>query len=413
MWFVCKRLKCRPFHVMCCCPCWALSLIQTSYPYLRLGLVGGVLWPGEMRWELEQQGSTVFLSQFSSVQAAGSHGGSLVSMGRKVMKRRLLSSKGSGTLEGNVKGRFRRFINDVAVKDMPLIGRKFTWSSSFSSSSPTLVKLDHVFCTVDWEDHFPNSLLQSAASVDSDHCPLILGLKDGCPGKRRFHFEVFWPKFDGFQQAVQQAWGAVQTKPCPLETLALKFKAAVRALQSWSDKKVEKFRSQLELAREILHQLEIAQDSRPLSLLEVWLRNSLKKHSLALTSLLWTVARLRSRIHWLKEGDANTWLFHSQARHRKRKYFIAKLQNGDEVVTSHEDKAELLLNFYEGLIGTREQREQTIDLEAVGIRQHDLHMLDSPISEEECGTQSSIYWLIKPPDRMDSREGSIKHVGIS
>jgi hypothetical protein len=41
------------------------------------------------------------------------------------------------------------------------------------------------------------------------------------------------------------------------------------------------------------------------------------------------------------------------------------------------------LNFYEGLIGTREQREHKIDLEAVGIQQHDLHMLESPISEEE------------------------------
>jgi hypothetical protein len=232
------------------------------------------------------------------------------------------------------------------------------------------------------------------ASVDSDHCPLILGLKDGCPGKRRFHFEAFWPKFDGFQQVVQQAWGVVQTKPCPLETLALKFKAAARALQSWSDKKVENFISQLQLAREILHQLEIAQDSRPLSLLEIWLRNSLKKHSLALTSLLRTVARLRSRIHWLKEGDANTRLFHSQVRHRKRKNFIAKLQNGDEVVTFHEDKAELLLNFYEGLISTREQREQTIDLEAVGIRQHDLHMLDSPISEEEVKANKQLYCLM-------------------
>jgi hypothetical protein len=137
------------------------------------------------------------------------------------------------------------------------------------------------------------------------------------------------------------------------------------------------------LAKEILHQLEITQDSKPLSVLEVWLRNSLKKHSLVLTSLLRTVARLRSRIHWLKEGDANTRLFHSQARHRKRKNFIAKLQSGNQAATSHEEKAEMLQNFYEGLIGTREQRDQTIDLEAVEIQQHDLHMLESPISEEE------------------------------
>jgi hypothetical protein len=185
----------------------------------------------------------------------------------------------------------------------------------------------------------------------------------------------------------------VQTKPCPLETLALKFKVTVRALQSWSDKRIEHFRLQLELAKEILHQLKITQDSRPLSVLEVWLRNSLKKHSLALMSLLWTVARLRSRIHWLKEGDANTRLFHSQARHRKRKKFIAKLQSGNQTATSHEEKAEMLQNIYEGLIGTREQRGQTIDLEAVEIQQHDLevveiqqhdlHMLESPIFEEE------------------------------
>jgi hypothetical protein len=72
------------------------------------------------------------------------------------------------------------------------------------------------------------------------------------------------------------------------------------------------------------------------------LRNNPKKHSLALASLLHMVARLRSRIDWLKEEDANTWLFHFHARHYKRKNFIAKLENGNQVVTSHKDKAEVL-----------------------------------------------------------------------
>jgi predicted NBD/HSP70 family sugar kinase len=38
---------------------------------------------------------------------------------------------------------------------------------------------------------------------------------------------------------------------------------------------------QLALAREILHQLEIANDFRVLAVGEMWLKNSLKKHSLA------------------------------------------------------------------------------------------------------------------------------------
>jgi len=41
---------------------------------------------------------------------------------------------------------------------------------------------------------------------------------------------------------------------------------------------------QLALSREILHQFEIAQDSRQLSQEEYWLQNNLKKHSLALAS---------------------------------------------------------------------------------------------------------------------------------
>jgi hypothetical protein len=228
-------------------------------------------------------------------------------------------------------GRFRRLIDDLTITEIQLHGRKYTRSSSVTGASPVLVRLDRVFCSVDWEQRFPNCLLQSTASDDSDHCPLVLGLNDNHPGKRRFHFECFWPKFEGFHEAVHSAWNSVQATQCPLETLSLKFKATARGLQSWSDKRVENLKSQLEMAREIIHQFEIARDNRQLSELEMWLLSNLKKHSLALSSLLRTVARVRSSIKWLRSGDANTSLFHLHARHRKRKNFIGKLKNGVQV----------------------------------------------------------------------------------
>jgi hypothetical protein len=92
-----------------------------------------------------------------------------------------------------------------------------------------------------------------------------------------------------------------------------------RGLQSWSDKSVGHVNTQLALVREVLHQLEIANDRRVLSSEEVWLKSSLKKHSLALDSLKQMIARLRSRISWLREGDANSKLFHLHSRHRKQK----------------------------------------------------------------------------------------------
>jgi len=125
--------------------------------------------------------------------------------------------KNNNNLNRAMMGRFRRWVNDMAVTELPLHGRKFTWSSSSSIASPTLVKLDRVFCSLDWENLFPDCLLQSHASGDSDHCPLILGLQDCPSSKRRFHFEAFWPNMDGFIETVEAAWTSGQTSCCCFE----------------------------------------------------------------------------------------------------------------------------------------------------------------------------------------------------
>jgi hypothetical protein len=104
-------------------------------------------------------------------------------------------------------GRFRILIEDMALKEIPLHGRQYTWSNQ--QDVPVLVKLDRVFCSVDWELLFPN-VLQSTDSHDSDHCPLILGLSDNKSGRRRFHFESFWTKIEGFQDTVIVAWNSFE-----------------------------------------------------------------------------------------------------------------------------------------------------------------------------------------------------------
>ena len=112
--------------------------------------------------------------------------------------------KNNENLNRAMMGRFRRFVNDVELKEIPLIGRRYTWSNE--REAPTLVKLDRVLCTSDWEDTFPDCILQSQASQISDHCPLLLGLREGNRGKRRFHFESFWTKFPDFHEIVAQPW---------------------------------------------------------------------------------------------------------------------------------------------------------------------------------------------------------------
>lgn len=145
-------------------------------------------------------------------------------------------------------------------------------------------------------------------------------------GKRCFHFEGFWPKLVGFQEVVATAWHSVGAQEPPLQRLFTKLSATRRALQSWSQQTVGNVAQQLEQARELLHMLDIAQDTRGLSWEESWLRQRFKPHCLALASLNRTIKRIRSIIDWLQDGDANTQFFHSHARLRKHKNFIASIR---------------------------------------------------------------------------------------
>lgn len=242
------------------------------------------------------------------------------------------ADKNNANLDRAMLGRFRRLLNDLELREIELLGRRFTWSNE--RSSPTLVKLDRAFCSMSWEDLFPNCILQSTAAGVSEHCPLLLALNSNITGKRHFQFESFWPTLPGFQETVSNAWQAVADQEPPLQRLLLKLNATHRALQSWSQKTVGNVGLKLEQARELLHRLDMAQDGRELTQEEGWLRCQLKQQCLALASLNRTIKRTRSRIDWLAEGDANTKFFHSQARYRKRKNLITKIREGDREFTS-------------------------------------------------------------------------------
>jgi hypothetical protein len=79
-------------------------------------------------------------------------------------------------------------------------------------------------------------------------------------------------------------------------------------------------------------------------------RRLLKRKLLGLASLERTIARHRSRIHWLSEGD---------------------------------EKAKAVDAFYEQLLGSCPECGFGLDLEFLGMQTHNLAELEVPFSEEE------------------------------
>jgi hypothetical protein len=93
--------------------------------------------------------------------------------------------------------------------------------------------------------------------------------------------------------------------------------------------------------------------------------------------------RQRSRITWLKEGDANTKLFHLRANGRRRKNHIPTLKNVTETVSKHEEKAEILLQHFTKLMGTNTPASTDLNWEILNLPTAELSHLDAPFLMDE------------------------------
>jgi hypothetical protein len=170
--------------------------------------------------------------------------------------------KNNLNLNRRMMGKFRRLLNDLELKDLYFNGRRYTWSNEREQA--TLERLDRVFSTMDWEMIFPASLLSALSSAASDHYPLLLNLEP-LPTGRRFRFEAFWPKAEGFSDTVWGAWSSTLAEENPFKGLAAKLAATARALTSWSDWFIGNVKLQILVANELILRLDVAMEKRPMS----------------------------------------------------------------------------------------------------------------------------------------------------
>jgi len=170
--------------------------------------------------------------------------------------------------------------------------------------------------------------------------------------KARFHFELFWPKFDDYAEVVANAWQRPIWPHDPLSGLDGMLRALVRELQRWSATKIGGIREQLLMARELVLRLDGAQERRQLSEEELRLRKRMKMRCLGLSSLERTMARQRSRVRQLREGDANTAYFHLIARGRKRKSFIPALTVHGQMIADQAGMQQALHDHFAAVFGT-------------------------------------------------------------
>lgn len=104
---------------------------------------------------------------------------------------------------------FNSLIQFYELKEIVICGGLYT--SSNNQENPTLVKLDRVFVSQDWEDLFPQVVVNRLPREVSDHNPLLITVnKNSALPYIQFIFYLNWLKNHDFFKEVERIW----LQPC-------------------------------------------------------------------------------------------------------------------------------------------------------------------------------------------------------
>lgn len=210
------------------------------------------------------------------------------------------SDKSNTILNRRLMGEFRDAVTELELKELNLQGRKYTWSNN-----RTQTRIDRAFCTTAWDCMLPGVHLQALSSRVSDHSPLLISDGQGIRKFTGFRFEAFWPRLQGFDEVVNEAWNRPLSIYNPFLRLHTKLQRASKALRKWARGLLGKNKTLLCAVQKLIGILDLVQEVRPLSCPEVLLRRDLKARFLGLTAVEKLRAKQASRLVWIRATEAN------------------------------------------------------------------------------------------------------------
>lgn len=117
---------------------------------------------------------------------------------------RSANDKNTPSFNSGLGARFNHTIDSLALLELSLLDRSFTWSNK--RERPTLACLDRALVNNAFSSTFPNASLTSQVGITSDHIPLITTIPIAIPKPATFRLENAWLNHPGFLPSVTSAW---------------------------------------------------------------------------------------------------------------------------------------------------------------------------------------------------------------
>ncbi|XP_022019363.1 uncharacterized protein LOC110919398 [Helianthus annuus] len=248
---------------------------------------------------------------------------------------------------------FQDCISDLEVFDINSSGLHYTWNQKPKNGAGLLKKIDRVMGNIPFVDMFPNSVAFFHPYRISDHCPCLLKIPMPDKNKHRpFKFANFLVYKPGFIEAVKKVWdthieGVQQLRVVKKLRLLKKPLRALLYQQGNLHKKVEELRSKLDAV-----QWDI--DSNPLNVI---LREQEMKISADFQEACLDEERFlkqKSKVDWLRAGDANTAFFHASLKSRNHTTRIDVITNTEGILFEGENVSKAIVAHYEKFLGSED-----------------------------------------------------------
>jgi hypothetical protein len=205
----------------------------------------------------------------------------------------------------------------------------FTW---FKGDGTSMSRIDRFLLSEDWCLNFPNCFQVALLRGLSDHCPLQLSVDEENWGPRPTRMLKCWQDVPGYKQFVIEKWTSFQIEGWGGFVLQEKLKLIKSALKDWHSVHTQNIPGRIHSLKGKLSVLDDKGQDGELTTDEQeemrGITNDIHSLSRVHTSISWQ----QSRLHWLKDGDANSKYFHSVlSGRRRRNSIISLLVNGNLV----------------------------------------------------------------------------------
>ncbi|CAN6700215.1 unnamed protein product [Malus baccata var. baccata] len=212
------------------------------------------------------------------------------------------------------------FLSSSELLDLDFNGLAFTWRG-MRNGSLVEERLDRGLCNRNWQDVWPNTTVTHGMVLGSDHCPIIIQTEPNARrGRKLFRFEAFWAKEADCLEVVRRSWDCQEGGGAQVRWQK-KINDCRSQLIRWSR---NKFKRRSYMIDHLLEQLGELQKNWGPQREEILEKSKLIDTLWAQEESFW---HPRSRVKWLKEGDANTKFFHQTTLQRRRRNKVLKIRN--------------------------------------------------------------------------------------